>query len=257
MPTSRQPWREPSAVLGVTLLLLGLLLTTWRLHIDLAARHALSAARHAPSAGRGPVIFAVSKPGRAPGAALASSLPVGGAPTLAATLVDAILADYHSPLQGEGARMVALSRHYQIDDAVALAFFVMESRAGTQGEAVLTHSPGNLRPMQNVAERDGYSTYTSWAAGTDEWFRVMRTLYLDTLKLSTVEAVMPVYAPVWDSNDPDNMVAGIRQLVACWRGDVASCPDDPPGVPALVARAWGLRPVTATATPAAVQLPSS
>jgi hypothetical protein len=226
------------------LLLLGILLTIWRLRIDLARREALPAHR-APIVRVLPATRATPVP---PLTSLPSTLPIAGGPSLDARLIDAILAAYHSPLRGEGARMVALSTRYHIDDAVALAFFVMESRAGTEGEAEFTHSPGNLRPMPNGTQIDGYTNYATWTAGTDEWFRTMRSLYLQSLKLTTVEEAVPVYAPPWDYNDPPTMVAGIRQLVACWRGHIASCPDDPSDVPALVAHAWGLPAPTPEAT---------
>ena len=164
-----------------------------------------------------------------------ANLSLAGPPSLSAPLVDGILAAYGSPLHGHGAALVALSRRYGIDDAVALGFFVMESRAGTQGEAISTHSFGNLRPMPGAPAADGYRAYGSWVESAGEWFRVLRSLYLDNLKLTSVEAVVPVYAPASDSNDPPTMIAGIRQLVRCWRGDPAHCPDDPPGVRALVA----------------------
>lgn len=216
--------------------MLGVLLITWRLRIDLTAHRAELPARPA-------VVTRVSHPtppaalARAtPAPALPAMLPIAGGPSLAAPLVDALLTAYDSPLRGEGARIVALSKRYHIDDAVALAFFVMESRAGTQGESVLTHSAGNLRPMPNAPALDGYRSYATWQEGTDEWFKVMRSLYLDTLKLSTVEDVVPVYAPPWDNNDPASMIAGIRQLVSCWWGTPSACPGDPPGVAALVAQ---------------------
>jgi hypothetical protein len=99
---------------------------------------------------------------------------------------------------------------------------------------VLTKSFGNLRPMAGAAALDGYRLYHTWLEGAAEWFRVLRTLYLDTLKLRTVDAIVPVYAPATDNNDPPTMIAGIYQLVRCWRGDAEVCPADPPGVRALV-----------------------
>ncbi|MGH2411709.1 MAG: hypothetical protein ACRDGS_15305, partial [Chloroflexota bacterium] len=84
------------------------------------------------------------------------AVALAGPPSLDADRVNGILAAYGSPLRGEGKALVALSARYKVDDAVALAFFVMESRAGTQGEAVLTHSFGNLRPMPGAPALDGY-----------------------------------------------------------------------------------------------------
>ena len=161
-------------------------------------------------------------------------MTVEGAPSLDVARVNAILAAYGSPLAGHGKAIVALSRRYRIDDAVALAFYVMESRAGTQGEAVLTHSFGNLRPMPGAPSLDGYRLYSSWMESVTEWFKLLRSLYLDGLKLRTVEDIIPVYAPAADNNDPATMIAGIHQLVACWRGSVAACPHDPAAVPALI-----------------------
>jgi hypothetical protein len=161
-------------------------------------------------------------------------LTLTGAASLDPARVDGILAAYGSPLYGHGKDLVDLSIRFGIDDAVALAFFVMESRAGTQGEAVLTHSFGNLRPMPGEPALDGYRTYHDWMEGAREWFKVLRTLYIDTMKLRTVDDVVPVYAPASDYNNPAAMIAGIHQLVRCWRGTASACPSDPPGVPALV-----------------------
>jgi len=68
-----------------------------------------------------------------------------------------------------------------------------------------------------------------------EWFSVVRALYLDQLQLPTVSLMIPVYAPASDHNNPATMIDGIRQLVQCWRGQVAACPTDPPGIASLVA----------------------
>ena len=164
-----------------------------------------------------------------------TSLPVAGRPSLDATRVNGILAAYGSPLQGQGKAIVALSARYKVDDAVALAFFVMESRAGTQGEAVVTRSFGNVRPMPDAPAVDGYRQYGSWLEGATEWFQLIRSLYIDTMKLKTVEEIVPVYAPMADNNQPPVMVAGIHQLVACWRGDASVCPDAPSAVRDMVA----------------------
>ncbi len=161
-------------------------------------------------------------------------LRVDGGPTISADRVNGILAAYQSPLQGHGKDILALSEKYRIDDAVALAFFVMESRAGTQGEAVTTHSFGNLRPMSNEPSRDGYRYYDSWVDGAVEWFSLMRSLYVDQMKLHTVADIVPIYAPSTDNNDPPTMSTGILQLVDCWRGAVDRCPANPAAVPTVI-----------------------
>jgi hypothetical protein len=170
---------------------------------------------------------------------LPESVPIAlaGGPSLNAAMVNGILSAYRSPLAGQGAALVALSARYRVDDAVALAFFVMESSAGTAGEAVRTHSFGNVRPRPGQPALDGYRFYRTWLDGAGEWFSLMRSLYLDHLKLNTIGAVVPIYAPSSDHNDPSAMVAGITQLVSCWRGSIDRCPDQPPAIRALVTAA--------------------
>ena len=189
----------------------------------LVSRFAAPAAQHA-----GPSHVTLYVPPHGP-------LRVDGGPTISPERLDGILAAYQSPLQGHGQDILALSSKYKIDDAVALAFFVMESRAGTQGEAVATHNFGNLRPMPNEPARDGYRYYDSWIDGAAEWFHLMSDLYVNQLKLHKVADIIPVYAPSSDSNDPASMTAGIEQLVACWRGAVGRCPADPAAVPTVIA----------------------
>jgi hypothetical protein len=224
--------RRPGAALPRALgqLLLALLLA-WLLVTRVYPAVQQTATR--PPAATGASTPALGTP--RPGDHLPGSLAAAGDPSLDAATVDRILAAYGSPLRGHGPDLVALSRAYQVDDAVALAFFVMESRAGTEGEAVATRSFGNLRPMPNEPQRDGYRLYHSWLDGASEWFAVIRHLYLNQYKLGTVEAIVPVYAPSTDSNDPTAMIGGIRQLVACWHGDAAQCPSRPAAIRAMVA----------------------
>ena len=222
---------DRSEVLGWTLLVLGVLLATWRLMAHISGQGPHSAVLYAAPVGRATVPRMIPTP--MPSPTSSPYLAVSGGPSLAAGVVDSILAAYGSPLHGHGAGLVALSNRYGLDDAVALGFFVMESRAGTEGEAVVTRSFGNLRPMPDAAMRDGYRSYGSWLESAAEWFSVIRSLYLDRLKLGTVEEVVPIYAPASDSNDPGTMTAGIRQLVSCWRGTPEECPADPPALRAL------------------------
>jgi hypothetical protein len=222
--------------MGWALLLLGLALVIWRLRVDLGPRPPVAAIR-VVAVTRQPLALATVTPSPLPTAGVSTAvigLPMQGGPRLAASRVDAILAAYRSPLRGHGQDLVALSRRYRVDDAVALAFFVMESRAGTRGEAQFTRNIGNLRPISGADAAYSYSTYAHWMDGVDAWFQLIRHVYVDKLKLATVETVVPIYAPAYDGNDPASMTAGIRQLVQCWRGTAAACPSDPPGIDTLI-----------------------
>jgi len=113
----------------------------------------------------------------------------------------------------------------------------MESRIG-RGARRRAHSASATCARSTVPYPGRLSLLQLVMNGVADWYRVMHDLYLNTLQLTSVEAVVPVYAPASDYNDPLSMIAGIRQLVSCWRGAVDSCPADPPGMAAVVARDW-------------------
>ncbi len=143
---------------------------------------------------------------------------VVGPSTLAPELIDTILAEYGSPAVGQGANFAALGAQYGIDPAFALAFYVQESRCGTRGVARFTHGIGNIRWTPGFPSYEGYRSYPDYAAGIQDWFQLIRTLYVDGWGLQTVTAILPRYAPAGDGNDPAGYAANVEALVAAWRG---------------------------------------
>jgi hypothetical protein len=146
---------------------------------------------------------------------------VRGTPTLTASFVNQILAAAHSPAQGTGQALYDLSVQYGIDDAYALAFFQYESQFGTTGMARLTHALGNIRCSAGYRCMNGYRAYSSWVAGEQDWYRLIHTLYIGTWHLTTVEQIVPVYAPARDGNNVPGYIAAVEQAVTRWqRGEV-------------------------------------
>jgi hypothetical protein len=142
---------------------------------------------------------------------------IQGFPTLLASFVNQVLAAAHSPAQGTGQALYDLSQQYGIDDAYALAFFQHESQFGTTGIARLTHSLGNIRCTAGYQCIGGFRTYASWAQGYQDWYKLIRTLYINEWHLSTVEQIVPVYAPAADHNSVAGYVAAVLTAVAAWR----------------------------------------
>jgi hypothetical protein len=138
-------------------------------------------------------------------------------PTLAAGFVNQILAVAHSPARGTGQALYDLSLQSGIDDAYALAFFQQESQFGTTGMARLTHALGNIRCSAGYQCTSGYRAYSSWVAGEADWYQLIRTLYINTWHLTTVEHIVPVYAPSSDGNDVAAYIAAVEQAVARWQ----------------------------------------
>jgi hypothetical protein len=155
-----------------------------------------------------------------------SSSPVSGGtsvlggPSLSAAFIDRVLSRYGSPAVGTGQALYALSQQYGIDDAFALAFFWHESNFGLNGEARVTHSLGNLRCIANVAcidqDRGGYAAFPDWATGYAAWYALIAGPMYVGDGLTTVQEIIPRYAPAADHNDEqayiDNVVAVVGEL---------------------------------------------
>jgi hypothetical protein len=147
----------------------------------------------------------------------ASMWDVQGPPTMSADQIEQVLDAYGSPLMGSGQALYDLGVHYGIDPAFCLAFFVHESDAGTRGEAVLTHNLGNIRATPGYPSLDGYRYYNTWLEGAEDWYKLIKNLYVQDWGLTTVDQIVPVYAPSADSNDPNAYVSDVEQLVSGWR----------------------------------------
>jgi len=144
-----------------------------------------------------------------------SSSSVIGGPSLSASFIDRVLATYHSPAVGLGRALVADSQQFHIDNVYALAFFLHESTFGTAGVARFTRSLGNIICSGYPTCFEGFHSYASWQIGAWDWFRLIKHEYLPR-GLTTVQAIIPVYASASDSNNPTSYIAAVLQAVATW-----------------------------------------
>lgn len=151
-----------------------------------------------------------------------SSSVVTGPPTLSAAFVNQVLAKAHSPAQGTGVALYTLSQQYGVDDAYALAFFQHESHFGTTGVARVTRSLGNIRCSPGYPCLDGFRAYATWEQGYQDWYALIRNLYVDQWHRVTIAQIVPIYAPASDGNDPASYIAAVEQAVTMWRrGEVS------------------------------------
>lgn len=147
----------------------------------------------------------------------ASGFDVRHTPSVNAATIRQVLQSYNSPAAGSAETMYRLGIQYGIDPAFCLAFFIHESTAGTKGVARVTRSVGNIRTTPGYADYQGFRKYASWDEGIEDWYRLIRDLYIGEWNLTTVEQIVPVYAPSSDGNDVDGYVATVKQLVSGWR----------------------------------------
>lgn len=139
-------------------------------------------------------------------------------PSIDAATIKRVLQGYNSPAVGAADTMYKLGLEYGIDPAFCLAFFINESTAGTAGVARTTKSVGNIRTTAGYQDYQGYRKYASWEEGIEDWYQLIRDLYIAEWELTTVDTIIPVYAPSSDGNNPDHYIATVKKLVTGWRG---------------------------------------
>ena len=143
-----------------------------------------------------------------------------GKPTISAAFINQVLASYNSPAAGKGQALYDLGAQYGIDPAFALAFFMHESTFGTAGEAQQSLSLGNLRCIPNAKCQDGYAWFNSWEDGFKAWYELIRNLYVAHWGLTTVDTIIPTYAPTADHNDEAAYIASVKHELDTWHAGV-------------------------------------
>lgn len=147
-----------------------------------------------------------------------------GKPTITADFINQVLASYHSPAAGKGQTMYDLGVKYGIDPVYALAFFMHESLFGTTGEARATFSLGNLRCIKTRPcidqNRGGYAQMYSWEDGFEQWYKLIRNLYVAQWGLVTVDQIIPTYAPNSDHNNEAGYIAVLKHEIDTWHAGI-------------------------------------
>jgi len=138
-------------------------------------------------------------------------------PTVDAEFINRVLDHYQSPASGKGQSLYDYGIKYGIDPAFALAFFLHESTCGTQGVATTTHSLGNIRATAGHPEYHGFRAYSSWEEGFEDWYRLIAEKYVAKWGLTTIDQIIPVYAPNADHNNEAGYIRAIKLAVDHWR----------------------------------------
>ncbi len=162
----------------------------------------------------------------APAAQATTGMSILGPPSVSVAQIEAVLAEYRSPARGTGQAMYDLGVQYGIDPAFLLAFFIHESSAGAnpkwagiKADGSSTHNIGNIVCTTGWRCYGRFRDYPSWEAGSEDWYALMRDLYVNEWGRTTVEAIIPKYAPASDNNDEARYIAQIRTLVNSWRSN--------------------------------------
>ncbi|MBA2394231.1 MAG: glucosaminidase domain-containing protein [Ktedonobacteraceae bacterium] len=168
---------------------------------------------------RGPVLsFTLPGPSSASASSLSSSstgTSILGRPSLSASFIENVLTLAHSPAQGTGQTFYTESLHTGIDDAFPFAFFLHESSLGRAGAATATRNPGNITCAHVPPCLGNFRLYPTWAAGVQALYHLLAHEYIPFHR-STLETILPVYAPSSDGNDPLAYIAAVKASVVLW-----------------------------------------
>jgi hypothetical protein len=143
-----------------------------------------------------------------------------GKPTVSADFINRVLDSYHSPAAGKGQVLYDLGMKYGVDPVFALAFFQHESTFGNYGEARSSLSLGNLRCIPNAVCRNNYAWFSTWEDGFEAWYKLIRNLYVAIWGLTTVDYIIPRYAPTSDNNNEAAYIAAVKHSVDNWRAGI-------------------------------------
>lgn len=140
-----------------------------------------------------------------------------GPPTISLATFTAFLREMNSPALAEATSMYQACLTEGGDPALALAFFEHDSSGGKTGVSVYTYSIGNIRcsPGYECFTTQGngsFRSYHSWTEGTTDWVKLLK-YYREGRKLSTLEQIIPVYAPAADHNNEAAYIAGVKKRV--------------------------------------------
>lgn len=159
-------------------------------------------------------------------AAREAGLAVIGAPTITPAQIEEVLASYNSPAVGHGQEIYDLGLKYGINPAISLAFFIHESGAGSnpawagwKEDGTTTKNIGNIicTPGYNCYGR--FRDYDTWAAGIEDWYKLISELYVGEWGRTTVEQIIPKYAPSADNNDENAYINVVKALVEGWQSE--------------------------------------
>ena len=158
---------------------------------------------------------------------MAKDLTLLSAPRISIHQFTRVLDKYHSPALSEADALYATCLAHKFDPAVALAFFVHESSAGTQGKARITLNWGNIRIGQGrqLRNANGWAWYRTWNDGLADWCQLLNRLYIVRWSLSTVAQMIPRYAPRSDGNAPTAYIKTVLALVASWQAQDVDRPE--------------------------------
>lgn len=148
---------------------------------------------------------------------------IAHAPRISRRLFRQALINRKSPAAKVAEAAYAVCLAWGVDPAVALAFYVHESSAGTKGVAATSLNWGNLRigrraqiNRETAEGRPYFAFYTNWLSSLDDFCELLRSRLYEGDGRKTVREVLPRFAPALDRNDPTAYADFVNRSVETW-----------------------------------------
>ncbi|HMO20244.1 MAG TPA: glucosaminidase domain-containing protein, partial [Candidatus Melainabacteria bacterium] len=136
-------------------------------------------------------------------------------PTITVQKIEEVLREYNSPAQGLGQLIFDLGVQHRINPAMALAFFVKESSAGTKGWAVKTNNWGNRKGTGPAGRAGPFMKYHSFEDSVKDWYPYIIRRYVNQ-GLDTLPTLIGTYAPNSDGNNEAGYVRAVMNMMRKW-----------------------------------------
>jgi hypothetical protein len=125
---------------------------------------------------------------------------------------------------GHGQEIYDLGLKYGINPAISLAFFIHESGAGSnpawagwKEDGTSTKNVGNIICTPGYRCHGRFRDYDTWEQGIEDWYKLISELYVQEWGRTTVEQIIPKYAPAADNNDENAYINVVKRLVEDWQ----------------------------------------
>jgi hypothetical protein len=144
-----------------------------------------------------------------------------GPPSLSAAAVDAIFTRAGSPMAGTGKVVEQTARQANVDDAFALGVWWAETNDGMAGVGRGDRNPGAVRGSPGYpAGPDGYTLYPSYSAAVLDWFKILRSRYVDR----GLTSVYTICYPYVGTAGSASWAAKVMSYMAHYHGEVPPAP---------------------------------
>jgi hypothetical protein len=151
-----------------------------------------------------------------------SATTIFRSPSISIVEVGRVLQSVNSPMLPYAGDVYNDGVKYGIDPVFALAFWMKESREASDGSVAATdHNPGYTEGLSTDNHCGRWACWATWPEGIDGWYHYMRVYFIDDRGLTTVESILPIYAPPTE-NDTNGYIASVLNWVYQWRAESAA-----------------------------------